>query len=103
MSNDLSPADRMLIAIDKSDISPIISEIHNSPFLWFPAFIVLFFVFGNLFEILWIMFRDLRGFLFRVVRWPKQKIRDFGKNVRHKLRKRYGTKVREERKIWKKK
>ena len=94
--------ERMEIAVSKVNIQPIINEIHHNP-LWLLAFIVFFFVVGNLLEILWILFRDLRRFLFRLTRYPVKKARSLATSVRLRLRKRYGKKKRSERSLWKKK
>ena len=84
---DKVPLDRMIIAIKKSDISPIINEIYYSPFLWIPALIILFFAFANLFEVLWVILKDLQNFVLRIFRWPKKKIRGIGTKFRHHIKK----------------
>jgi hypothetical protein len=91
----------MVVAVKKIDIQPVIKEIHYYPF-WVVVFIVLFFVVGNLFEILWMMLRDLRRFVFRIFKWPKMKLRKYGTNMRHRLKKRYGDKARGNKKYTKK-
>jgi len=93
--------ERMIIACKKVDFKPVIDEIHHNV-LWVPVLIVLFFAVGSLFEILWMIARDIRRFIFRLFRWPRRKVRDFGIFVRHKLKKRYGEKARNEKKYGKK-
>jgi len=103
MGKKLSPADSMLIAVKKVDVNPIMNEIHSHPFIWVPVFIILFFAIGNLFEILWLLLRDLRVLVFRLLRYPRRFVRSKTEPIKKFFVKRYGKKKRGERGIWKRK
>ena len=93
----LSPGARMTIAIKKCDIQPVIDEIYYSPFVWVPALMVAFFFFGNIFEILWLLLRDLRRFLFRMLRYPRHFVKGRTDKIKLFFLRRYGKRRREDR------
>ena len=99
----VSPATSMYIAIKKVNVQPILNEIHTHPFTWVFASIILFFVIGSTFEILWMLLRDIRRFMYKIFRTPvrfvKYKVVD---PVTKKFSSRYGKKKRSDRTIFKK-
>lgn len=99
-----SPATEMWIAVKKIDVQPVMHEVHKYPFLWVTFLILAFFTLGSLFEVLWMLVRDLRQLLFKAWRYPRRFVRHkIIVPIQDRFGKRYGKDAREKRRLIKKK
>ncbi len=101
MGKQVRDTSRMYKAIQKVDIQPIINEIHHNP-LWIFALIALFVVLGNLFEVLWMIVRDLKNCTLKILRIPRRFVKKYIEKVKHFFSNRYGKKKREKKHFFKK-
>ena len=101
MSKHVRDTSRMYKAFQEVNINPIINEIHHNP-LWVFFFIACFIVLGNLFEVLWMIMRDLKNCVLKILRYPRRFVRKYIQVVKHFFSKRYGKKKREKKHFLKK-